>query len=324
MDLAEVLRQLPTVDDPRLLNSSELVEDAGVYLYDGDRALVFTTDFFTPLVDDPATYGRIAAANAFSDVYAMGGRPFIALNLMSYPTKQYRIDEMIDILRGGAESAREAGCLILGGHTIDDNEPKYGMAVLGEVDRNKMIRKDGGRPGDALILTKPLGIGILATAYKIDRLSIEDYSPAIDSMTLLNRQASEAAVEAGLTGGTDVTGFGLLGHLYEMCEAASVGAEVEFSNLPFFEGVEAFAEKGILPGGSYANRDLLLPHTELDESLPTHALLMAADAQTSGGLLLAVPPEKREAFEAALNARGQSFWEIGRLVEGKPHMILTR
>lgn len=294
-----------------------------MYLYDGDRALVFTTDFFTPLVDDPATFGRIAAANAFSDVYAMGGRPFIALNLMSYPTRKYRTDEMIDILRGGAEAANKAGCLIVGGHTVDDNEPKYGMAVLGEVDRNKLIRKDGGRAGDTLILTKPLGTGILATAYKVDKLSLKDYATAIASMVVLNRAASEAAVEAGVTGGTDVTGFGLLGHLFEMCTAASVGAVISFSLLPFFDGVEALAEKGVVPGGSYANRALLLPHTELDESLPFHALLMAADAQTSGGLLLAVPAEKKDALESALNSREQAFWEIGRLVEGKPAITLN-
>lgn len=294
-----------------------------MYLYDGNRALVFTTDFFTPLVDDPATFGRIAAANAFSDVYAMGGRPFIALNLMSYPTRKYRTDEMIEILRGGAEAANKAGCLIVGGHTVDDNEPKYGMAVLGEVDRNKLIRKDGGRAGDTLILTKPLGTGILATAYKVDKLSLKNYATAIASMVLLNGAASEAAVEAGVTGGTDVTGFGLLGHLFEMCTAASVGAVISFSSLPFFDGVEALAEKGVVPGGSYANRDLLLPHTEPDESLPSHALLMAADAQTSGGLLLAVPAEKKDALESALNSRKQAFWEIGRLVEGKPAIALN-
>ena len=313
---------MPNADDPRLLTSSEVVEDAGVYLYDGDRALVFTTDFFTPLVDDPETFGRIAAANAFSDVYAMGGRPFIALNLMSYPTKKYRTDEMVAILQGGAEAARKAGCIIVGGHTVDDEEPKYGMAVLGEVDRNKMIRKDGGRPGDSLILTKPLGTGILATAFKVDKLSLKDYATAVASMVALNSAAAEAAVEAGIIGGTDVTGFGLLGHLFEMCSAASIAAEVNFSSLPFFDGVEALAEKGVVPGGSYANRDLLLPHTELDETLPFHALLMAADAQTSGGLLLAVPVEKRADFESALSSRKQAFWEIGRLVEGEPAIAL--
>jgi len=298
------------------------VEDAAVYLYEGDRALVFTTDFFTPLVDGPSDFGRIAAANSFSDIYAMGGKPLLALNLMSFPTRKHRTDEMIEILRGGAEKAAEAGCLVAGGHTIDDNEPKYGMAVIGEVNPEKIIRKDGGRPGDALFLTKPLGTGILATAYKADRLSPDEYRPAIEAMTGLNNKASEAAVIAGLRGGTDITGFGLTGHLLEMCNAASIGAEIYFSKFPFFDGVAAFAEAGIIPGGSRANADIVKPRADIDKALPEYAFLMASDAQTSGGLLLAVPVDKRETFERCLAASGQDSWEIGSLVEGPVSITL--
>jgi selenide,water dikinase len=239
--------------DPRLLTDASHVEDAAAYLLDADRALLFTTDFFTPIVDDPFTFGQIAAANAFSDIYAMGGRPLMALNLVCYPTRSHRLDEMIQILEGGAQKAAEAGCLVVGGHTVDDAEPKYGMAVVGEAHPDRLMRKGGARPGDLMILTKPLGTGILSTAFKGGKVGEAAMTAAVDSMRQLNRLASEAAVEVALVGGTDVTGFGFLGHLLEMCGEGGVGAEVSMGALPYFEGVEAQALAQNVPGGTVAN-----------------------------------------------------------------------
>ncbi len=316
MDLAEVLRQLPPMTDERLLTASGHVEDAAAYLLDADRVLVFTTDYFTPVVDDPYTFGRIAASNAFSDVYAMGGAPKLALNLMNFPTRKHRSQEMIEILKGGSDKAIEAGCLVVGGHTVDDPEPKYGMAVIGEARVLSLLRKNAASPGDLVYLTKPLGTGILATAFKNDELDEAGYGEAVESMLELNRAAAEAAVEAGLKAATDVTGFGFLGHLLEMCAEGGLGASVDLSAVPFFEGVEAFAKREMVPGGTYANRDLVLPSLEIGERVEPHQIVMAADAQTSGGLLLAVPADRRDSLESALSSRGQRWWVVGRFTEG--------
>ncbi len=313
---------MPQSTDPRLLTPSGQVEDAAAYLYDEDRVLLFTTDFFTPVVDDPFTFGRIAAANAFSDVYAMGGRPIMAVNLMSFPTRTNRTDEMVEILKGGARGAREAGCLVVGGHTVDDREPKYGMAVIGETVPDKLLRKNGAKAGDSIILTKPLGTGILATAFKNDKLDVGKYEDAVASMCALNRKASMAAVAAGLSGATDVTGFGLLGHLLEMCRTGNLGAEVSFADLPFFNGVEDLAKAGIVPGGSYANRDLVAPHVDVETSLPDHAIIMAADAQTSGGLLLAVSRDRKAYLESALKEAHQFYRPVGTFLGGPPRIRL--
>ena len=302
--------------DERLLTPTNVPEDAAAYLLDADRALLFTADYFTPVVDDPFMYGQIAAANAFSDIYAMGGKPVLALNLTNFPSRLNRLDEMEEILRGGAKKAMEAGCLVAGGHTIDDAEPKYGMAVVGFADPGRMIHKNGARPGDFLYLTKPLGTGILTTAFKNDAISEKELAPAAAVMAKLNKEASESAVEARVTAGTDVTGFGLLGHLWEMCEQAGVSATLYFSALPFIDGVEALAREEWIPGGTYANRDLVAGHVELAEGLPDHRLLMAADAQTSGGLLLAIPREKQPAFAVAMRSRGQEYWIVGEVHAG--------
>jgi len=299
--------------DPRLLTPTDQAEDAAAYLLDAERALLFTADFFTPVVDDPYQYGQIAAANAFSDIYAMGGRPVLALNLTSFPARQHRLDELGEILRGGGDKAREAGCLVAGGHTIDDPEPKYGMAVVGFAHPDRLLRKGGARPGDLLVLTKPLGTGIAVTAFKGDGLAAREFEPAVRWMATLNRTASEAALEAHLTGGTDVTGFGLLGHLHEMCLEASVSASVHFSALPFLEGVEALARDEWIPGGTRANLELVSGLLDLPPGFPDHRVLMAADAQTSGGLLLAVPPVRMPAFAAAMRSRGAEHWVVGEV-----------
>lgn len=310
------------MSDPRLLTPTDVAEDAAAYLLDAERALLFTVDYFTPVVDDPYLYGQIAAANAFSDIYAMGGRPSLALNLMNFPARKHRTDELADILRGGADKAKEAGCLVVGGHTIDDAEPKYGMAVVGFAHPQRLIRKGGARPGDFLYLTKPLGTGVLVTAFKGDALDARAFAPATVSMTNLNRAASEAALEAGLAAGTDVTGFGLLGHLLEVCQQSGVSAAVYDSVLPYFDGVESLAKAEWIPGGTLANRDLVAPHLELPAGFPDHRLLMAADAQTSGGLLLCVPRDRQAPFAAALRSRGQEFWVVGEVAAGPPRIAL--
>lgn len=308
------------MSDERLLTPSGRVEDAAVYLWDSQKVLLFTTDYFTPVVDDPYTFGQIAAANAFSDVYAMGGRPKLALNLLNYPTRTYRTDQMFEILRGGADKALEADCLVVGGHTADDPEPKYGMAVIGEANREDLMRKDAAKPGDRLYLTKPLGTGVLVAAFKDRKLDEQDFSQAVESMRTLNRAASEAAVEAGLKAATDVTGFGFLGHLLEMCRESEVSAEVRFATLPFFGGVESHVLADHVPGGSFANLKWLRDSLDVEGDIPEHHVLMASDAQTSGGLLLAVPPEKEAHLARALQARGQRFWLVGAMAEGPPRI----
>ena len=315
-----MLRRLPPMNDDRLLTPSGRVEDAAVYLWDPQKVLLFTTDYFTPVVDDPYTFGQIAAANAFSDVYAMGGRPKLALNLLNYPTRTYRTEQMFEILRGGADKACEAGCLVVGGHTTDDPEPKYGMAVIGEANREDLMRKDAARPGDRLYLTKPLGTGVLVAAFKERKLDEQDFSQAVESMRTLNRAASEAAVEAGLKAATDVTGFGFLGHLLEMCRESEVSAEVRFTALPFFGGVESHVLADHVPGGSFANLKWVRDSLDVQDDIPEHHVLMAADAQTSGGLLLAVPPEKEDPLVRALQARGQRFWPVGAMAGGPPRV----
>jgi selenide,water dikinase len=317
-----VLRQLPPMADERLLTAPGHVEDAAAYLLDAERAIVFTTDYFTPVVDDPYAFGQIAAANAFSDVYAMGGRPTLALNIVLFPTRTHRLDEMMLILRGGADKAVEAGCLIVGGHTVDDPEPKYGLAVVGEAHPARLLRKDAARPGDRIVLTKPLGTGILATAFKGDDLTEAEYGSAVDSMRRLNRAASEAAVEAGLAAATDVTGFGLLGHLMEMCQEGSLSATVRFGALPFFDLVERHAAEDNVPGGTRSNLEAVRDRLAADPSIPPHRLLMAADAQTSGGLLLAVPPSREAALREALSRRRQEAWTVGEFAEGPPSLRL--
>lgn len=306
--------------DERLLTASGHVEDAAAYLLDAERVLLFTTDFFTPIVDDPYLFGQIAAANAFSDIYAMGGRPTLALNLVAFPSRKHRTDEMVQILKGGADKAIEAGCLVVGGHTVDDAEPKYGMAVVGEARVDTLLRKGGARPGDLLYLTKPLGTGILSTAFKGDELSEGEFAEAVSSMCLLNRAAAESAVEAGLAGATDVTGYGLLGHLHEMCREAGSGVELRFSALPFFEHVERLALAENVPGGTFANRDSVMEVLDGAETIEDHHLLMASDAQTSGGLLLAVPPDREATFKHGLRSRAQSAWRIGSFVDGAPRI----
>jgi selenide,water dikinase len=273
-------------DYPDLLVGLDDPDDAAVWRLDDERALVVTTDFFTPVVDDPFDYGAIAAANALSDVYAMGGKPFLALNIAALPPDlPYEISG--EILRGGAEKAREAGVVMAGGHTIQDKEPKYGLVVLGFVHPERMLTKARARPGDILVLSKPLGFGVITTALKRGDVDPDDAAQVIGWMRRLNKTASELALEFDLKGGTDITGFSLLGHGLEMADASKVGFRFFYDKMPFTRGAKKYAEQWIFPGGTMDNRLYYGEHVRFDRSIDEASQMLLFDAQTSGGLLLA-------------------------------------
>jgi selenide,water dikinase len=301
--LRGILGGLPPVTDPRVLVSSEGSDDAAVVLVADSLAIVQTADFFTPIVDDPYTFGRIAATNALSDVYAMGGRPVSALNLVAFPLESLGAEVLAEILRGGADAVSAAGASVVGGHSIDDAEPKYGLAVVGVVDPAAVLTNAGGRVGDVLVLTKPLGAGAVATALKRGLPAALDEAVAV--MTTLNDVAAAQAVAAGASALTDVTGFGLLGHVHELCAASGVAAEISAEAIPAISGVlELLEDDRVVAGGSRRNRaDAESFVTWGDVSEPLRRL--ACDAMTSGGLLAAVPPGAR-----------MDGWVVGRLVEG--------
>jgi selenide,water dikinase len=281
-ELERVLGGLVPAAGEDLLVGLETGDDAAVVRLDGERAVVMTTDFFTPVVDDPYDWGRIAAANALSDVYAMGGEPLVAVNLLGWPRDRIPFELAAEVLRGGAVVAAEAGCHLAGGHSIDDPEPKYGLAVTGIADPDRLLRNDAGRAGVPLTLTKPLGVGILNNRHKATG---EVFPEAVESMTTLNRDASRAALGAGVTCATDVTGFGLLGHLYKLCRASGVTAVVDSAAVPYLEAARTSLADGYVPGGSRRNLDWVRPH--LDARVDEDELVLLADAQTSGGLLVA-------------------------------------
>lgn len=300
---------------PDLLIGLESPDDATVWRLSEDKAIVVTTDFFTPVVDTAYEYGAIAAANSLSDVYAMGGQPFLALNIAALPD-DLPMEISTEILRGGAEKAREAGVVIAGGHTVKDKEPKYGLVVIGFVDPRKMISKGGLKLGDVLVLTKPLGFGVTTTALKQEKASASDVREAIEWMSRLNKTAAELAVEFGVRGGTDVTGFGLLGHGVEMAEASGILLYFENSKLPFLSGARGYAEKGIFPGGAFDNKGYFEKHVKFDEKLDEPAQMLLFDPQTSGGLLLGVPREKLKAFETRAKELSQPVWVVGEVRAG--------
>jgi len=319
--LAQVLCQLPTSDDPNLLSRAIPNADAGIYRLRDDCALVQSVDFFTPMVDDPAAFGRIAAANALSDLYAMGARPLTALNLVGFPKCLDR-DILVEILKGGQEKVSEAGAVIVGGHTIDDDEPKYGLAVTGLVDPARLVSTVGAKAGDVLLLTKPLGTGILATALKGEALTGDDIEEAILSMQTLNKAAGEAMLEVGVHACTDITGFGLLGHALEMAEASNVGIVIEAGSLRVFPLVLDMANIGLVPAGSYHNREHYLPRVVNRDELQPELVDILADPQTSGGLLMAVAPEKLDIMLATLQSRGVAAFTVGRVI-GEHSGLLT-
>lgn len=320
--LAEVLATMVPAHHPDLLVGTETGDDAAVWRLDGERALVATTDFFTPVVDDARLWGRIAATNAVSDVYAMGGRPLFALNLVAWPTEALPVELLGEVLAGGAEAGRECGFAVVGGHSIDDPEPKYGMAVVGEVHPDRILTNAGLRPGDALVLTKRLGVGITTTAIKLGTAPAALVDAAVASMTTSNATASTAAVAAGATGCTDVTGFGLLGHLRKMAVASGVDATVEVSAVPLFDGVRALAEAGTIPGGSRRNGQWVAEALDVGAGISDVDVAILADAQTSGGLLFGAEPERAAAAAAALNAGGVPAAVIGGVTAGSGRIRL--
>ena len=302
-------------DYPDLLVGLDGPDDAAVWQLDEKRALVITTDFFTPVVDDPYDYGAIAAANSLSDIYAMGGTPFLALNIAGLPPDLP--DEISStILRGGAEKAKEAGIVIAGGHTVQDKEPKYGLVVLGFVDKEKMLTKSGLHSGDVLVLTKPLGFGCTTTALKQDKADEADVREVVDWMARLNRDAGKLAVEFGLVAGTDVTGFSLLGHGLEMAQASNVSLHFDYAQIPFVNGARKYAEMWTFPGGASDNRIFFSPKITFDASLDEASQMLLFDPQTSGGLLLGVPKEKLAPFQKRAAELEQPIWVIGEVRAG--------
>jgi selenide,water dikinase len=300
------------VTDPRALVGTETRDDAAVYALDAERALVQTVDFFTPVVDDPYWFGRIAAANALSDIWAMGGRPLFALNLVAWPIKTLPMEQLGEVLRGGGEATRLAGIAILGGHSIDDPEPKYGLAVTGLVHPGRILRNAGARPGDRLLLTKPIGTGIASTALKRGLAARALVDRAIEVMAALNRAAGEALAASGAVHAlTDVTGFGLLGHAWNVAEGSRVRLRIMADAVPVLEGIVDLARQDVVPGGSKANLAWVTPHVRFAERLEAPLRLVLADAQTNGGLLAAVQPEAAGEILGTLRAAGVEAVQVG-------------
>jgi selenide,water dikinase len=303
-------------DYPDLLVGLSGLDDAAVWRLDDARALVVTTDFFTPIVDNAYDYGAIAAANSLSDVYAMGGKPFLALNIAALPEDLPQALAS-EIMRGGAEKAREAGVVVAGGHTVKDREPKYGLVVVGFVDPHRMLRKSGLQVGDILVLTKPLGFGLTTTALKRDAADPSDIAEAVGWMKRLNATASELALEFDVVGGTDVTGFGLAGHGLEMARAAGVALDIDFGKVPLLKGARKYASMGAIADGLKDNRSYFGPAVHFERAIDEAAQMILFDPQTSGGLLLGVRPDKLDAFVQGAQRISQEIWAIGAVKTGE-------
>ena len=299
-----------------MLVDTSTVDDAAVYRIAPDRALVATVDFFTPIVDDPYEYGRIAATNALSDIYAMGARPLFVLNLVGFPRKLLAHGILDEILRGGNDVARSVGVPVLGGHSIDDPEPKYGLVAIGEVHPDRMVTNAGARPGDRLVLTKPLGSGVIATAIKRGEATHVEIGRAVAVMTTLNAAPAEAMIEIGVSAATDVTGFGLLGHLRSMLRASGTSATLNAAAVPLIEGATELAKGGHVPGGSTRNLEDLHDAVTFSESVDPILHILLADAQTSGGMLMAVPKDRLDALLGRLEGRTPALAVIGEVGEG--------
>jgi selenide,water dikinase len=306
-----------------VLVGTKTADDAAVYRVSGELAIIQTVDFFTPVVDDPYLFGAIAAANSLSDVYAMGGRPAFALNIVGFPRKSDATPMSVlqEILRGGAEKAREAGIDIVGGHSVADNEPKYGLCVTGFVHPDRFWENVGARPGDKLVLTKPLGTGIITTALRAGKAGEDLVRPAIESMAALNRGAAQVAGEIGVHACTDVTGFGFLGHLREMLAHGGVGVRVNRAAVPVLEGTRDLAAQGVVPGGTRRNKESLDRDVIYDAGISEEDRLVLCDAQTSGGLLFAVAPEKAPDLLSGLRAADVTAAAVGEFVEARPGTI---
>ncbi len=311
-DLEIVLANMPAVKDPRVLIGADKRDDAAVYRLNDEMALVQTVDFFTPVVDDPYTFGSIAAANSLSDIYAMGAKPIFALNIAAFPVNRLPLSVLEAILKGASDKATEAGIPILGGHSIEDSEPKFGMVVSGLVHPGKVLSNAGAKKGDVLVLTKPLGTGIIATAAKRGIADEASLKSAIHIMQMLNKTAAEMMLKRKVNACTDISGFGLTGHLHELVSASGVDAEIWFDHLPFIEGVQSLAAAGAIPGGTIANTDFAASFTDFG-SLSHSEIYLVCDAQTSGGLLVSLPPDEAELLLKDLTTKGMVAAIVGEL-----------
>ena len=324
--LAQVLRPLkmlfPAANHPNLLVGLEVSDDAAVYRVSQDVAVIQTLDFFTPVVDDPYDYGAIAAANAMSDVYAMGGEVAVALNICGFPS-DFPSEITAEILRGGAEKVAEAGGALAGGHTVTDKEPKYGLAVMGLVHPDRVFTKGGARPGDRLVLTKPLGVGIITTALKSQVADPAHVALAVASMKKLNRRAAQLLQQVGVHACTDVTGFSLLGHGYEMAERSNAKLVFDLPRIPFLEGATRYAEDWLFPGGSCRNQEAYKDHVRFAPEISEEMQMLLFTPETSGGLLAAVGPGKIDELAVLFAQAGEDLWVIGEVVDGEGIDIRT-
>jgi selenide, water dikinase len=324
-DLQEIVGGLPTSSDPAMLVGFETSDDAGVYRVSDELALVQSVDFFTPIVDDPYDFGRIAAANALSDVYAMGARPITALSLVAFSLDRLGGDVLREVLRGGADVAAEAGVAVIGGHSIDDPEPKYGMSVTGVAHPEQIVRNSTARSGDVLFLTKPIGGGSITTAAKRGKAGDDLVERCTEVMTTLNRPAAAAALEVGPSAMTDVTGFGLLGHLRELVAASRVATRIDAEAVPVIEGaLDLIADGDAVSGGTRRNREFIEPFTRFAHSVPEERRALLFDAMTSGGLLIAVEAARADEMAAALVQAAPATARIGVLIDGEPGTIEIR
>jgi selenide,water dikinase len=321
-DLSRALEGLPSRSDPRLLVGHETMDDAGVFVLSEDMALVQTVDFFAPIVDDPYLFGQVAAANALSDVYAMGGEPLTALNIVGFPSGKLPLDVLREILRGGQDKVHEAGAFIVGGHTIIDEELKYGLAVTGRADPRKLLTNGAAKVGDRLVLTKPIGTALLATAAKRGELADEELRGLGDSMRTLNAHAAKVALQVGARCATDVTGFGLLGHASHIARASGVTLRIRVSRVPLLSGAREVAERGVRTGGAERNLEYLEPRVDWGTTTETDRVLMI-DPQTSGGLLLALNRERSDQYLSLVPGAVEIGEVIAPLASGAVGLVLA-
>lgn len=313
------------IDDPNLLTGFEHAEDAGVYKLSADLAIVQTVDFFTPTVDDPFVFGQIAAVNALNDIYAMGAKPLTAMNIVCFPIRTMDKSILKDVLLGGLDKIREAGVLLIGGHSVEDNEIKYGLSVTGVIHPDKVLYNHGARPGDQLILTKPLGTGVISTAIKAEQASSRQMQQVIDSMTGLNKKAAEIMIAEGdVHACTDITGFGFLGHACEMIEGDDVGLRINSAAIPVFDGVRDLLEMGFVPGGLYRNRDFRINQVEKELTCPSWIFDLLFDPQTAGGLFFSMPGDRAQQLVEKLKSTGISDAAVvGEVVAEHPGKIIV-
>ena len=323
--MAYIVNHLPEYPNERVLVGPKTFADAGIYKISDDMATVSTLDFFTPVVNNPYDYGQIAAANALSDVYAMGGKPLTAMNILCYPIKSLDRDIVVEILKGSADKVDEAGAVIIGGHTLQDSEIKYGLSVTGIIHPDRIVTNAGARAGDVLVLTKPLGTGLIISAIKADKVLEEHINLATRSMVLLNKTASEVMLEVGVSACTDITGFGLMGHAYELAEASKVTLSFFAGRIPIFDGCERYVRMGLIPGVSKLSKKYLKDAIRIDPKVREELVDVLFDAQTSGGLLISIPKGKAEILCTKLKEKGTLTYDVvGEVCErGDVSIIVT-